>query len=240
MVISMGISILIDAVGISGLFITILSIFFQVKPSSERTISKWNMTFIILWLVLVVIGSLNLYYECNRNNVDSCEQSGSIDETINQEISKSNEDDDNSQEDDDEDLTSSLTPEELIEQNLDLILQLKEEYSDTDTVTIENDNNVKFEIYEKAGYIYRDLTKTGKHEILSGCYVPFVKVIILDYFSNEIIYDFVPNENKYIYFAPGNNNKFYGVFFHDDYDIYVTPPIQVVGGDFSELFTINL
>lgn len=134
---------------------------------------------------------------------------------------------------------TNLSSQEIVKQSFDLIQQLKSEYSIADTVTVMYDK-VIFQINEKAGYIYQNLTKKGKFIVLSGDSLPSSKMIILDYSNDDIIYDFSSQQDGEVIFSPGNDNKFYCVVFHDNYDIYVSPPIQVVGGEYCERIEICL
>ncbi len=126
---------------------------------------------------------------------------------------------------------SSLSEEEfLIQQNWDLIQQLKAEYLDEDTEIFEN-NCINLCFNEIGGYLYSNLMKSENYDILKGKGVVPTKVFIIDYFSDEIIYEFSPKQLSSIWYFPGNPNSFYCVAFHESYDIFVSPPIQVVGGD---------
>ena len=114
-----------------------------------------------------------------------------------------------------------------------MIQQLKAEYSEEDTENI-NGDSINLHIYEKAGYMFENLMKTGNCCILSGSPIISAKVIILDYINDEIIYVLNSENNNFIQYSHGNQDKFYCVIFRDDYDIYVTPPIQIVGGEYYE------
>ena len=218
----MKISVLITAIGFLGSLISIFLCFFQVKDPIN--ILKKDMGFIIIWLSLMSIGIVNLY-----NSIDTSEPNISVNEIDDQEASIVAEQNKDVPQPNDEEANLSEV-ESLIKQNWDLIQQLKEQYSDEDTKIIEN-NSVKFWVYEKAGYIYSDLKKTGKYEILEGEIVSPYKVVILDYSSDDIIYEFSPEDSNFIKYSPGNQDKFYCIIFHENYDVYVTPPIQVVGGE---------
>ena len=73
-----------------------------------------------------------------------------------------------------------------------------------------------------------------------GDRVPYTKVIILDYYSDEVIYTFSPENSHKISYSPGEKNIFYCVVFHNNYDIYVSEPIQVVGGECQNIINISL
>lgn len=205
--------VLVTAAGFIGLFITIVSLYYEIIPSKKKKITKQNMTLIIIWLALFFLGFTNLYYIRNENQ-------GSI----------SSGSTDNHGEDDSNTMTDKEDPflqEKLfIEENYDYIQQIKSSYSEADTKIIEDDT-VDFRIVEKAGYIYQDLMKTGKPEILAGSFVNSAQIIILDYLSDDIIYTYT-SQNGIIHHLPGNQNKFYCVVMHEDYDICVTQPIQVI------------
>lgn len=66
--------------------------------------------------------------------------------------------------------------------------------------------------------------------MLAGAYVSSAKVIILDYFSDNKIYEY-DSKGDITRYVPANHDKFYCVVVHNDYDLYVTPPIQVIGGE---------
>lgn len=132
-----------------------------------------------------------------------------------------------------EEENKDLSPEELlIKQNWDVIQQLKAEYSEADTKVIESESgSVELYIYETGGYVYQDLTKRERIDTLLGTYVPFADVIIMDYASDTVICPLTSGENEAVRYSPGNQKKFYCVVFCDDYDIRVTYPYQVVGGE---------
>lgn len=216
------INIIITASGLIGLVITILSLFFDVKPF-KRAICKKDMVLIIIWLSLAILGIVNLYY-MRKENDDAIENQSEID--IHESSSSIEEGDSES-----ESSTETLSEDELlIEQNFDLIQQLKAEYSDEDTKILESDT-VFLSFSERAGYVFRDLKENAMSCNLSGIKVTPSKVIILDYFNDEIIYSFTPKQEGDIEYLPGDQNKFYCVVFHDEYEIYVTPPVSVVGGE---------
>ncbi len=116
------------------------------------------------------------------------------------------------------------------------MIKLKASYSDADTILVEN-IEIEFCIAEKAGIIYRNLKKTGKQHFLSGAYAPSAKVIFLDYFSDDIIYSCTSKEAPIPY---TNSDKFYCVVVHDDYELCVTPPIKIIGGNKNNRVDIQL
>ncbi len=168
----------------------------------------------------VVIGDNNIF---NYNNI-----ANNNPETDKKESSDINEKDGIKQESDNGNINTNFPQEKIqIEQNYDLIQQMKEKYTDSDSIIIEN-RDVEFYIRDKAGCVYRDIMKTGKCEILAGEYIHGAKIIILDYFSDEIL-DVCTSINNGVQYLP--ESQFYCVIFHDEYEMYVTPSIQVVGGE---------
>lgn len=117
----------------------------------------------------------------------------------------------------------------LVKQNLDLIRQLKDRYSDSDCVLVYNDY-VELLFYEKAGCIYQDLAKEGKSYELAGRHMSVNKVVIVDYFSDEIICTYTPESNS-VKHSPNSQKEFYCVIFDYEHNIYVSHPISVVGGE---------
>lgn len=225
----MRIDILITVSGFLGLLITILSLFFDVKPA-KRNISKRDMGFIILWLALTILGIVNLYYIRSGNNINDSQQSNDTQNANIPETSISTEEGGSEPESSTDNAETNLSEDELlIKQNFDLIQQLKAEYTDKDAQVIENDS-VEFSFYEIAGYMYQDLLKSGKANILAGKTVSPDRVIIFDYSNDDIIYSYSPENNNIIHY-PDSQKKFYCVVFHDDYDVYVSPPIQTIGGE---------
>lgn len=125
----------------------------------------------------------------------------------------------------------SLSPEDqFIKNNIELIKQLKAGYSEADTRVIESDS-VHFEVCENAGYIYQDIMKTSGCEILEGIQVSNAKIIILDCDSDEIVRSYEADKWGRVDHLPGNQKNFYCVVFHDNYNIYVSSPFRVVGGE---------
>lgn len=230
---SMWISVLVTASGFIGLAVTILSIFLEIKPAQKIHISAVEMFFVIVCLALLILGSVNLYYVLGSRNDEQEKQNSSI-----QEWDDPGEDDVQTVEDLDEDLSSE---ELFVRQNLDLIQQLKSEYSETDMRVVESESNsVQFFIQERAGYVFQNLMKTGEYDILGGDDVSAAKMIVLDYNSDEIICTLTSDENGLVRYSPGNQNTFYCIVSHEDYDIYVTPPLQVISGEYLGSFSIYL
>lgn len=139
----------------------------------------------------------------------------------------------------DDEISSISEDELLINRNLDYINKSKMKYSNSDTIIIKNDK-IWFFTYEKAGFIYSNLLETEDYyELIGKCVFP-EKIIILDYLSDRIIYSFTLDESVAVSFYPENQNKFYCVLFHEDYDICVTPPIQVIGGEDDYFLWVGL
>lgn len=232
------IAVLLTAIGAMGLPITIFLIFFEVKPSQKKKISQREMIFILMWSLLLVLGIVNLYFVLGINSDNSGKQDDSSQNESSQEFIE--QDSSDAVKDDESDENANLSSEELlIKQNFDLIQQLRDEYSETDIEVIESESgSVEFYIYERAGRIYQDLTNVEEYNILRGKNILSAKVVIIDYSSDEIICTLTSSDN--IRYSPGNQNKFYCVVFHDDYDIYVTCPMQVVSGERQGVLTIDL
>lgn len=209
--------ILIGAFGIAVVVIPISFVFFKIKKPIEITIS--DQVLLIMWLFLTILVSVDLYYTIKCDNV-CCTCSGSNTPTPGPTGVGTP--------------TPSPSPTgsgigNVIEENYDLIQKLKTSYSESDTEIIENDE-VEFRITEKAGIAYRNLNKTGASDMLSGVYVSSAKVFFLDYSSDNIICERTSVKGTMRY-APEKHDKFYCVVAHNDYDLYVTPPIQAIGGE---------
>lgn len=202
------ISILVIAVGFLGLLITILRLFFDIKPIQKKHISVSILIFVCISSVLLFLGFSNLYAVTNSNSENHSNRG------------------------------ADFSPEEFVEQNSDLIRRLKAEYSNEDTQIIEDKKGIaQFCICEKGGYVFQNLMKTGEYGILCGEKIPSANVIIIDYFSDEIIDTFTSKKDGAVSYYPGNQNQFYLVAFHDEYDVYVSPPFQVVSGEADSNFS---
>ena len=219
-------SIIITAAGLLGVLVSIVFIFFKVKEPIE--ITKKDTIYIIIWLILMTLGGVNLYFVYNNdNNVKSGEENNNIQESDDQDQPSSTEEVYTIANDD------TLSEKELllIKQNYELIQQLKAEYTDEDTITIQVES-VYFYLVERACYVFRNLKKDGTYYELDGADVLSSKVIFLDYYSDEIIYDFDLKQQGTIHYTFTENiDKFYCVVFLDDYEIYVSRPISVILGD---------
>lgn len=125
-------SIIITAAGLLGVLVSIVFIFFKVKEPIE--ITKKDTIYIIIWLILMTLGGVNLYFVYNNdNNVKSGEENNNIQESDDQDQPSSTEEVYTIANDD------TLSEKELllIKQNYELIQQLKAEYTDEDTITIQ-------------------------------------------------------------------------------------------------------
>lgn len=231
------INILITTFGIFGVLITAFFVVFQVKK--PITITKKDAIFIIMWLFLFVLGCVNIYYTNFTYNeiVTNKQNDDSVNEGINSqgdnEINEQNDEDQIENKNVNKDLMNeenkNLSEEELlIAENYDLIQELKK--SNSEVKIIEN-SSVKLSFFELAGYIYSDIRKTGKPIMLNGINVIPSKVIILDYYSDKIIYNFNSIDKNSIEYASDNQDVFYCIIFHENYNLYVTQPIKVVEGD---------
>lgn len=234
------IAILLTALGAVGLPIAILPIFIEVKPDQKKHVSVKEMIHILMWLALMVLGIVNLYVVFNAGNGNNDGRGDNIRMEGNQESDEQDGEDAAKQDEGGE--NADLSQEEvLIKQNSDLVQQLKAEYSDMDTKVIESESgSVWFNIYERAGYIFEDLKKTGEGYELCGEQISSAKVVILDYASDEIIFTLTSSEGSAVRYSPGNQNTFYCVVFHDDYNVYVTRPFQVVNGSNYGTISISL
>lgn len=231
------ISILTTTVGIFGLLITVFLAFFQVKNPVK--ISKKDTIFIGVWLFLCILGCVNIYYAKRVSNEKVSNQqdddyinvkmNSQDDNEGNKQNNKDKTENKNSNDDIDNKGNNNLSEEEiLIVENNDLIQELKNFNKST---KIFHSKSIELSFSETAGYIYSDIQKNGKFEKLGGERVTPSKVIVLDYYSDEIIYTFNSQENNCIEYFPNNTDKFYCIIYHEKYNLYVTQPIQVVGGD---------
>lgn len=135
--------------------------------------------------------------------------------------------------------TDANIDEDPIAQNLDVILQKKAEYTDSDILLIEGDG-VFIKIYEKAGYMYNNLQKSDAPLILEGKELDSVTVYFLDYETDDVTYTFLSSKNGSVEYYPGNSRKFYCVIVGSEYELYVSKPIQALGGYGSRAIAILL
>ena len=206
------------AVSILGVLIAIIPIFF--KSSTIKEVPPKLLVVIIIWLILTFYVSMNLYYIFKGDNPISGNMI-SNNAVSNDTISDNAVSDDTISD-------GTFDSAKSIKDNYDLIQKLKASYSEVDTKIIEHDQ-VEFRIIEKAGIIYRNLNKTGRYKFLEGINVVSAKVFILDLSSDNVLDTFTLLKDT-VRYTPRNHDKFYCVVAHSDYDLYVTPPIQVIGG----------
>lgn len=135
--------------------------------------------------------------------------------------------------------TDANFDEDPIAQNLDTILQKKAEYADSDTQLIESDN-VWVAIREKAGYMYYDSQNSDNCLILSGRSLGSITVYFLDYETNNVICTLSSGEDGFIEYYPGNTRRFFCVVITSEYELFVSNPIQALGGDQLEPVDIIL
>lgn len=211
------INIIITSFGALASIVTIFCVFFQVKNPIK--ISRRDVGFIFLWLTLMILGIINL---CNSNNITEGTKK-EISDTVNEQNHKAQKADIKKEND-------NFYEEKLfIEQNFDLIQELKAEYSDENINEIKsNTANIMFN--ERACNMFPSLKNTEMNYKHEGIGIIPTKVIILDFITDEIIYVYNPQEYV-ITHSPGDKNVFYCVVFHDNYELYVTPPMRVVGGE---------
>lgn len=122
--------------------------------------------------------------------------------------------------------SSNFYEEELIiEQNFELIQELKAKYSKSDITILEKDT-VLFSLFESAGYMYQDIKRQGEYYSIAGKSIIPDKIIVVDYFDDEILYVFTPTEHNSIFFSLENQSVFYCIIFDEKYDIFVTNPMR--------------
>lgn len=230
------ISVLTTTGGIFGLLIAIFFVFFQIK--SPIKISKKDTIFIIIWLFLTILGSVDIYYTNRTHNEIVASQNDNDDENdiigdqesdaVNEQGDETLTEPENLTDNNNEENSNFSEEELLIKENDDLIQKLKQ--LNTKTKIIKCDS-VTFDFYEKAGCLYSDIRKTTETYILEGDEVIPSKIIIVDYLNDDIIYSFNPKEKNSVAYFPNSQNVFYCIVFHENYNLYVTQPIQVIGGD---------
>ncbi len=217
-----------------GLPLAVLPIFFEIKPLQKKQLSAREMMLVLGFLFLLILGIVNLYtvYQVGReqreepsggNPAEDSQEPGGPDGGEGQDGGS----DGGGGED------AELSPEELlVREHWEEIRQGKEAYTKEDTEVFESESgSVTFWLYENAGYVYQDLMKSGGFDRMEGAAVPSAKIVILDYLSDQVVYALSSGQNADARYSPGNQNVFYAVIFHDDYDVYVTHPLQVVDGD---------
>lgn len=222
------ISILLTTVSVMAFPLAILPIFAEVKPIEKKQLSSREMKLAIALLGLYILGFVNLYAIWNIGNKNPGEPDGG--DPIVDSQGPAGQDGEDAPQQDNDDENADLSPEELlVKQNWDEIQQLKAEYSQGDTEVLGSDSgSVEFNLYEKAGYVFENLMETGDRDILLGEEISFAKLVIMDYSSDTVICTLNSGEIGFVRYSPGNQKKFYIVVLHDDYNIHVTPPFQVV------------
>lgn len=120
----------------------------------------------------------------------------------------------------------TLSPDEIVRQNYNDILEKKAEYTEADIKTIDN-TYVNLDVCEKVGEIFSDLERKSEAWSLAGQPISSATVIFLDYETNNIIYTLTPNEKGNINYYPGNHKKFYYVVYSPGYKLYVSKPTQI-------------
>lgn len=231
------ISILLTTLSAMAFPLAILPFFAEVKPVEKKQLSSREMKLAIALLGLYILGFLNLYAIWNIGNKPSGEPDGG-----NPIVDSQGSDGEDSQDGSEQEAGGtghSISPEEdlspeelLVKQNWDEIQRLKAQYSETDTEVFENeDESLIFYIYEKAVLVFQDPAKAEVCDILSGKEVSNVKLVILDYSTDQILRTFYSGSDSYCRYSPGNEKIFYAVLFHDDYHIYVTRPFKVTRGN---------
>lgn len=231
------IGIITTAISVIGLPITILLVFFEVKPVQKKQISAIEMAVLLGLTVLLGIGIVNLNAVNSMNQRNRDEQGGKDQTEDSQEPDGQGGQDGSEQEAggtghsifQEED----LSPEELlVEQNWDEIQRQKAAYSEADTEKLGSEGgDVNLYVCEKAGCIFQDQMKTGDCRALAGAAVSSAKVLIMDYSTDTMICTLSSEKYGSVRYSPGNQKKFYAIVFHDNYDICVTCPFQVVNED---------
>ena len=123
-------------------------------------------------------------------------------------------------------IKSTLSPDEIVRQNYNDILEKKAEYTDAD-IKIINNTYIDLDVCEKVGEIFSDLERKSEAWTLAGQPISSAIVIFLDYETNNIIYTLTTNEKGNINYYPGNHKKFYYVVYNPGYKLYVSKPTQI-------------
>lgn len=79
--------------------------------------------------------------------------------------------------------------------------------------------------------MYYDLRSLDNPTILEGKQLASVKVFFLDYETDDVINTLLSNESGDIIFYPENTRKFYCVVITSEYELYISKPIQALGGE---------
>lgn len=226
-----------SALGLIGITLTFFLTFFQVKSSQRIQLTGKEMAFMLVSLSLLVIGIVLWRAVSNASSENPGGPDGG-DPIVDSQGSGGRDGQDGSEQEaggtghtisPDED----LSPEELlVKQNWDEIQRLKARYSTADTETFSNESDIlRIRICETAGYIFQDLMKTENCYVLRGMDIPNVRVVIMDYSTDQILCTLTSDGESGVFYSPGNEKEFYAAVFHDDYDIYVTHPFKVTHGN---------
>lgn len=231
------ISILLTTLSAMAFPLAILPFFAEVKPVEKKQLSSREMKLAIALLGLYILGFLNLYAIWNIGNKTPGEPDGGNPIVDSQGPDSQDDQDGSEQEAGGTGHSTSpeedLSPEELlVKQNWDEIQRLKARYSTADTETFSNESDIlRIRICETAGYIFQDLMKTENCYVLRGMDIPNVRVVIMDYSTDQILCTLTSDGESGVFYSPGNEKEFYAAVFHDDYDIYVTHPFKVTHGN---------
>lgn len=122
--------------------------------------------------------------------------------------------------------TENTTPEKIIEDNKDFILQKKEEYMESGNALCVN-NYVQFLICEEAAKIkcVNDKNVTD-YSIIEGIRVPNAIIMLLDYETDNIICELTTNNYGYAEYHPLSLEQIiYCAIIAPDYNLIVSAPI---------------
>lgn len=127
----------------------------------------------------------------------------------------------------------------LIDQNLDPILEMKAQYIYSDTCQFKDDS-LSFRINEKAGYVYRNIGNENFTNSLEGKSLSSIRVFFLDYETDNVICTLVSDERGCLQYYSEDNRVFYCVVISPEYELYVSPPLQMNTGKELPFFYITL
>lgn len=223
-----------SALGLIGIVISVFLAFFQVEPSEGIHLTGKEMAFMLVSLSLLVIGIMLWLAVSNASSENPGGPDGG-DPIVDSQGpgSQERQDGETAPQQDNDDEDKDLSPEELlVKQNWDEIQRLKAQYSEADTKVFQNEyESMEFHISEKAVLVFQDPANAEVCDILSGKGVSNVKLVILDYSTDQILFTLYSGDESYCRYSPGNEKIFYAVLFHDDYHIYVTRPFKVIRGN---------
>lgn len=134
--------------------------------------------------------------------------------------------------------------EKLVEVNYDAILQKKDGYRADDAIKSEN-RYVNLLVCENAGtmYTYSGDMKEISSESLGGRDLPDVQVVLFDYEDNHVIASYRSDEKGGISHYAQKGDRFYCAVVTAEYELYVSPPIFVIGTEeveYSGLISLYL